>query len=203
MTITLKSLAAIFVGSCVLMTTATSVNAAAQPNPFEREGYPSNYIGDFKNVNGYLLDRCFVTTSTEINFCSKEKAKSIAKMTNRKPTFSKNSVLMRFWDTEMNVWNYAALNQKTKKLFILPTGLRSATDPMKNIKVTYGKNKDRLCTASTIDMIGGADTRAFRADFTGDDIVFCYLYNEKTGWDDLKRINSKTGKEAPVEDFKL
>lgn len=200
MDIRLKPLTTLCLASAVAIVTSTA--QAATPNPFQEEGYTPT-VGVYKNINGYFLDRCFVTESESVNFCSVEKAKSIKKMTDRKPTFSKNSVLMRFWDKEMNVWNYAALNKKTNKLFILPTALRSSVKPFKNIKVTYGKNKDRLCTASTIDMIGDANTRAFRAEFSNDNIVYCYSYNETSGWSDLKRINSKTGKNAVIEDFEL
>ena len=121
--------------------------SAAPSNPFDRDdGYPS-YTGEFKNVNGILIDRCFLDEDSGIDFCSANKAKKIKRMVDRKPTFGKTSVLMRFWDSSMNLYVYTAYNQSTKKMFFFPLGVRAINEPYKKFKLTYGKNKDRVCTS--------------------------------------------------------
>lgn len=177
---------------------------AVTPNPFEREGYEPSY-GQVKNVNGYLMDRCTVNDYSSLNFCSPEKAKVIAKMTDRKKTFGKNTVLMRFWDGKLQNWNYVALNKTTNRIFFLPMAISSSVEPYKNIKLTYGKNKDRICTTgSNIELGGDMYVKSFSAHDAGVGNHFCYIYNDKTGFSEAKSLNIKTGKPAAVEsDFVL
>lgn len=175
---------------------------AATPNPFETDdGYPS-FTGDFKKVNGILMNRCTLDEDHTIDFCDPKKAAIIKKMVDRKPTFSKNSVLMRFWDKELNTFTYAAYNQKTNKMFFYPNGLRASTQPFKAVKVTYGKNKNMLCTSgANVDMVGDRYSKSFSDNET--DVDYCRSYSETTGFGELRRVDAKTRKNAPIEDFEL
>ena len=187
-----------------ILTTTLMVTAAvaAIPDPFERDdGYPS-FTGDFKDVNGMLINRCLLDEDSTINFCDPKKAAIIKKMVDRKPTFSKNSVLMRFWDKETSSYTYAAYNQKTKKMFFYPAGLSAINPPYKNVKMTYGKNKDMLCTSgANIEMVGDRYSKSF-SDREAD-VDYCRTYNESTGFGEIKRVDSKTRKPAKLDDFKL
>lgn len=171
---------------------------AATSNPFTAEAGS----GNFKTVNGFQMDRCFLDNDASIDFCDPAQAKIMKKMVDRKPTFSKNSVLMRFWDAEMNIWTYIAFNQKTNKLFFYPRGIRSTTQPYKNVKVTYGKNKDRICTTgSNTSMVGDIETLAY--DDSETDVDYCNNYSETTGFGEMNRVDAKTRKIVVEKEFKL
>lgn len=196
---TLKPLATIL--TAVLLTSTVS---AASPNPFDRDdGYPS-FTGEFKSVHGILMNRCFLDEDTTIDFCDPKKVAIIKKMVDRKPVFGKNktSVLMRFWDKEINTFTYAAYNKKNNKMFLYPAGLRSVAPPFKEFKVTYGKNVDRICTSGyNTEMIGDRYTKSFSD--RESKVDYCRTYNEETGFGELERVDTKTRKIAKVEEFKL
>lgn len=189
----LSSLTVISIGMAL-----SAGSIAAPSNPFAAEAGS----GNFKKINGFQMDRCFLDSDTSIDFCDPAQAKIMAKMVDRKPTFSKNSVLMRFWDDEMNIWTYVAFNQKTKKLFFYPRGIRSITEPYKNVKVTYGKNKDRICTTgANTSMVGDIETKAY--DDSETDVDYCNNYSETTGFGSMNRVDSKTRKIVAEKEFKL
>lgn len=196
---TLKPLTTIL-AAVLLASTAT----AASPNPFDRDdGYPT-FTGEFKNVHGILMNRCFLDEDETLDFCDPKKVATIKKMVDRKPVFGKNrtSVLMRFWDEEMNAFTYAAYNKQNNKLFFYPVGLRAVNPPFKAFKVTYGKNVDRICTSGyNTDMIGDRYSKSF-ADRESN-VDYCRTYNEATGFGELQRVDAKTRKPAKVDEFKL
>ena len=196
---TLKPLTTILT-AVLLASTAT----AANPNPFDRDdGYPS-FTGEFKNIHGILMNRCFLDEDETLDFCDPKMVATIKKMVDRKPVFGKNrtSVLMRFWDEEMNAFTYAAYNKQNNKLFFYPHGLTAVNPPHKAFKVTYGKNVDRICTSGyNTSIVGDSNTKSYYD--RESKVDYCRTYNEETGFGVLERVDTKTRKIAKLDEFKL
>lgn len=151
----------------------------------------ANAASTFTNHDGVLLASCKLDSSSSIDFCSKkstDKIKSIAKI---QPNFGKNSVLMRFWDKEMNYWTYLAYNKTSKKAHFYPRGLSSFLGEPRDVKVTFSNNL--LCTSGDdVSVTGDINNKAFTD--TDNDIDYCTKYTEDTGFLENYIIDSKSRK---------
>lgn len=167
----------------VLSATTMSANAAG-----ETYGNPDGY----NPVDGLMIADCYLDSQSSIDFCDPKKIQEVKKLINRNPNIGKESVLLKFWDKEMNYWVYVAVNKKTKKLFFYPRGIRSANEPYHKITLKVPKQAALCTTGTNIELVGDAGSRAYTDDSAT--IDYCTKFNDKTGFDVTERVDVKTGK---------
>lgn len=148
------------------------------------------------NMNhGIAVNQCNPGLDSSLYFCGAEDAAKVVKFLNNKANFGKNSVLMRFWDKELDLWYYVAVNKTSKKLFYLPMGLRSTTKPENVVSLTFD-NGNQICTTgtSTYMLLEDKDYVSYNKKDDQDDTDYCANYNDETGFSRIRKINSKTRK---------
>ena len=167
---TLKALAAISLGLALSLTS----NAATQ-----------------KTTKDIKLSSCTLDTQSSINLCNAKNAANIKKLSNQKPNFGENSILLRFWDTEMNYWVYLAVNKKTNQAFYYPRGLRSSGEDSRDVKINFSGSK--ICTSGDqVDIVGDEESSSFEDYET--DVDYCVDYDPENGFGVTYQIDPKTRK---------
>lgn len=158
---------------------------------------------EWTTVNGFQLSTgsCTPNESTEFDVCDPEVAKKLKKMIKVKPNFGKKntSVLTRFWDKGTDSWYYIAVNKANNKVHPFFMGVRNETfifpelKNQNNIKLSFGKNRDRICTSGVGVAFMGDSQYPTRVDEykTAD---FCSFYDEENGFVGGNLYDSKTGK---------
>lgn len=139
------------------------------------------------------MTSCSLDTQSSIDFCSSKVASKVKQLSGQKPNFGDNSVLMRFWDSEMNYWVYLAVDKKLNKAFYYPRGLRSTGDQPRNVSVSFSDSK--ICTTGDkVAVVGDQDSKAYSDDDL--DIDYCSDYDPKTefGFGATYQANAKTHK---------
>ena len=170
------------VGALGLMTTvATTANA-------QMSDYGYNVD---EKVGGYLISQCKIDTGNDLNFCTNKMVDKIKEVAKAPVNFGNHSVLFRYWDTGIKYWIYGAVNEKTKTVFLYPRGLRVLEGDSKNVNITFGKNRDRICTAGdNMDMIGDEYIKAY-SDYE-ENVDYCVNYDDKEGFSYMEQVDTKT-----------
>lgn len=169
--------------ACVGILFASTVNAA--PSDY---GYEINV-----KKGGYHFTQCKIDADGSVNLCTVSMVKKVDQIAKEKSNFGKNSVMMRFWDSNINYWVYGAVNKTTKKVFLYPRGLRAAEGNSKDVKLTFGNKRDRICTAGNdVDMVGDEYSKAYSD--TDKDVDYCTPYNDATGFGTTLEVDAITRK---------
>lgn len=169
--------------ACVGILFASTVNA--EPSDY---GYEINV-----KKGGYHFTQCKIDEEGSVNFCTANMAKKVDEIAKQKTNFGKNSVMMRFWDSNINYWVYGAVNKTTKKVFLYPRGLRASEGNSKDVKVTFGDKRDRICTAgSHVTMEGDRYVTSY--DDSSATTDYCITYNDNTGFGSMIEVDAKTRK---------
>lgn len=144
-----------------------------------------------EKVGGYNISQCKIDEGNDLDFCSTKMVNKIKEIAQSPVNFGKESVMLRFWDTGINYWVYGAVNKKTKTVFLYPRGLRAMNGDSKNVSLTFGKNRDRICTAGdNMDMIGDEYIKAYSDEES--EVDYCVKYDDKGGFDSMEQVDSKT-----------
>lgn len=144
-----------------------------------------------EKVGGYNISQCKIDEGNDLDFCSTKMVNKIKEIAQSPVNFGKESVMLRFWDTGINYWVYGAVNKKTKTVFLYPRGLRAMNGDSKNVSLTFGKNRDRICTAGdNMDMIGDEYIKAYSDEES--EVDYCVKYDDKGGFDSMDQVDSKT-----------
>lgn len=168
---TFKAITAVSLGLALSLTS----NAATTKNSTKDISVPS----------------CILDTQSSVNLCDKKNAANIKNLSDHRTNFGENSVLLRFWDTEMNYWIYLAVNKNTNQAFYYPRGLRSSGDSPRDVKVTFSGSK--ICTSgSEVDVIGDEESSSFEDYET--DVDYCVDYDPANGFGVTYQAEPKTRK---------
>ncbi|WP_227430306.1 hypothetical protein [Psychrobacter sp. I-STPA6b] len=169
----------------MLSSTANARDKAPQMTDY---GYKVDAI-----VDGYHIDQCSPDLEGNIDMCSRTMVNKVKEIAKYPANFGKNSVLFRFWDSGLNYWVYGAVNKQTKNIFVYPRGLRAMQGNLKDVKITLGKNRDRICTAGDGVMIEGTQySKSY--DDTSNEVDYCTPYSDSEGFGQTLEVDSKTRK---------
>lgn len=141
---------------------------------------------DYKKIT---VDNCKSNEYSSINFCDEKPLKKVAELADRKPNLAGESVLMRFWDKELNAWMYVALNKKTNTLHTTHKSVASR-----------GKNPRKVTMRVEGNMICGiGDDIHYKGSYVGvdfddssDDYDYCIKYNPNEGFGITIEVDGKT-----------
>lgn len=141
-----------------------------------------------KEVN---VESCLMDSQSSVNLCTPKATAKIKELSKHKTNFAKNSVLMRFWDAEMNYWIYLVVDKNTNNATYYPRGLRASGDNMRDVKVTFSDGK--ICTSGDkVDIVGDEESRAFTDYEKASD--YCSDYDPEMGFGVVYEVDAKTRK---------
>ena len=149
----------------------------------------SNAAIDYKSIKA---DNCNSNEDSSIDFCNEKVLKKVAKLADtHKPNLAGKSVLMRFWDKEMNFWMYAALNKDTKELHTIHQGISSRGKNPRNVTMRVEGNL--LCGLG--DKVHYAGTyKGTDYDDGSNEEDFCMTYDPAVGFGHSIVVDQKTRK---------
>lgn len=144
-----------------------------------------------KTTSPINVQSCVLDSQSSLDLCTKKATAKIKELSKRKSNFAKNSVLMRFWDKEMDYWVYLVVDKNTNQAIQYPRGLRSSGKSARDVEVTFSGGK--ICTAgSQVDVIGDEESRAF-SDYEAD-VDYCNDYDPEMGFGVTYQVDAKTRK---------
>lgn len=146
----------------------------------------SNAALDYKKIKP---DNCKTNLYSSINFCDVKVLKKAAELGDRAPNLAGKSVLMRFWDKELQAWMYVALNKETNALHTIHQGVASRTANPRNVTMRVEGNL--LC--------GIGDKVHYKGYYKGmdyDDVDtetdYCMKYDPAVGFGISVMVDTKT-----------
>lgn len=173
---------------CLGAILSSTANARDKAPEMSDGGYLADAI-----VDGYHIDQCSPVQNGDIDMCSQRMVDKVKEIVKYPANFGEQSVLFKFWDNKKEYWVYGAVNKQTKNIFLYPRGLSAINGNPKDVNLTFGESRDRICTAgNNVFVTGTRYSQSF--DDTYNDIDYCTTFSDIEGFGGTVEVDSKTRK---------